>query len=143
MIDSLSFLTMSSNGSCEMSEGHPIYSVLKNRNNLEVKMRTRKRPPLHPGRILYQNYLEQLNISVTKMAEILGVSRKTLSNIVNEHKSITPEMALRLSKALNTTPDLWLNIQKNYDLWHTAHETQAWKKVKPVAIRNDVSSLQA
>jgi plasmid maintenance system antidote protein VapI len=52
-------------------------------------------------------------------------------------------MALRLSKALNTTPDLWLNIQKNYDLWHTAHETQAWKKVKPVAIRNDVSSLQA
>ena len=37
------------------------------------------------------------------------------------------------SKALNTTPDLWLNIQKNYDLWHTANETQAWKKVKPVA----------
>jgi len=96
-------------------------------------MRTRKRPPLHPGQILYHNYLEPLNISVTKMAEILGVSRKALSNIINEHKSITPEMALRLSKALNTTPDLWLNIQKNYDLWHTANETQAWKKVKPVA----------
>jgi addiction module HigA family antidote len=77
------------------------------------------------------------------MAEILGVSRKTLSNIVNEHKSITPEMALRLSKALNTTPDLWLNIQKNYDLWHTAHKTRAWKKVKPVAISSDLSRLQA
>jgi addiction module HigA family antidote len=109
----------------------------------EVKMRTRKRPPLHPGRILYNNYLEPLDISVTKMAEILGVSRKTLSNIVNEHKSVTPEMALRLSKALNTTPDLWLNLQKNYDLWHTARETQAWKKVKPVALSSGVSSLQA
>lgn len=106
-------------------------------------MRTRKRPPLHPGRILYHNYLEPLDISVTKMAEILGVSRKTLSNIVNEHKSVTPEMALRLSKALNTTPDLWLNLQKNYDLWRTAHETQAWKRVKPVAISSDLSRLQA
>jgi addiction module HigA family antidote len=77
------------------------------------------------------------------MAEILGVSRKTLSNIVNEHKSVTPEMALRLSKALNTTPDLWLNLQKNYDLWRTAHETQAWKRVKPVAISSDLSRLQA
>jgi addiction module HigA family antidote len=84
-----------------------------------------------------------LDISVTKMAEILGVSRKTLSNIVNEHKSVTPEMALRLSKALNTTPDLWLNLQKNYDLWRTAHETQAWKRVKPVAISSDLSRLQA
>ena len=75
-------------------------------------MRTKKRAPLHAGRILFHNYLKPLNISVTKMADILGVSRKTISNIVNEHKSITPEMALRLSKALNTTPDFWLNIQK-------------------------------
>lgn len=95
-------------------------------------MRTKKRSPLHAGRILFHNYLEPLNISVTKMADILGVSRKTISNIVNEHKSITPEMALRLSKALNTTPDFWLNLQKNYDLWHAEHNTKAWKRVKAV-----------
>jgi len=105
-------------------------------------MRTRKRPPLHPGRVLFHNYLEPLNISVTKMAEILGVSRKTLSNIINAHKSVTPEMSLRLSRALKTTPELWLNLQKNYDLWQTAHKTEAWKKVKPVAINNDVPTLR-
>ena len=70
------------------------------------------------------------------MSDILGVSRKALSNIVNEHKSITPEMSLRLSKALNTTPDLWLNLQKNYDLWHTAHETIAWQKVKTIIVQD-------
>ena len=106
-------------------------------------MRTKKRPPLHAGRILFHNYLEPLNISVTKMAEILGVSRKTISKIVNEHKSITPEMALRLSKALNTTPDFWLNLQKNYDLWYAEHETGAWKKVKAVKLSGNVESFQA
>ena len=106
-------------------------------------MRTQKRPPLHAGRILFHNYLEPLNISVTKMAEILGVSRKTISNIVNAHKSITPEMALRLSKALNTTPDFWLNLQKNYDLWYAEHETKAWKKIKAVKLSDSVAGFQA
>ena len=105
-------------------------------------MRTKKRPPLHAGRILFHNYLESLNISVTKMAEILGVSRKTISSIVNEHKSITPEMALRLSKALDTTPDFWLNLQKNYDLWHAEHETEGWKKVKSVNLSEGAASIQ-
>jgi len=77
------------------------------------------------------------------MAEILGVSRKTLSRIVNEHKSITPEMALRLSKALNTTPDLWLNLQKNYDLWYTTHATKEWQKVKPITVQDSDWSVSA
>lgn len=77
------------------------------------------------------------------MAEILGVSRKTLSSIVNEHKSITPEMALRLSKALNTTPDLWLTLQKNYDLWRTAHTTKEWQKVKPIIVQDCDWSVSA
>jgi addiction module HigA family antidote len=84
-----------------------------------------------------------MKISVTRMAEILGVSRKTLSSIVNEHKSITPEMALRLSKALNTTPDLWLNLQKNYDLWYTAHATKEWQKVKPIIVQDSDWSVSA
>jgi len=106
-------------------------------------MRTRKRAPVHPGKVLFQHYLKPMKISVTKMSEILGVSRKALSNIVNEHKSITPEMSLRLSKALNTTPDLWLNLQKNYDLWHTAHETKAWQKVKPIIVQDLAGNASA
>ncbi len=95
-------------------------------------MRKRKRCPAHPGRILKNLYLKPLGISNTKLSEILGVSRNAVSNIVNEHKSVTPEMALRLSKAFpNSTPESWLSLQKNYDLWQTAHNTNDWEKVKP------------
>lgn len=64
------------------------------------------------------------------MASTLGVSRKTLSKIINERGSITPEMALRLSRAFDTTPDLWMNLQKNYDLWKAENSSSSWKTVK-------------
>ena len=93
----------------------------------------RKRCPAHPGRILKNLYLTPLEISVTDLAKRLGVSRKAVSAIINEHKSITPEMALRLSKAFpNSTPESWLNLQRNYDLWQTSHGTFAWKSVQPI-----------
>ncbi len=96
-------------------------------------MRTRTRPPTHPGRILKEFYLIPLDISNTGLAEILGVSRKAVSGIVNERKAITPEMALRLSRAFaNTTPESWLNLQRNYDLWHTSHDTHDWENVLPI-----------
>ncbi len=76
------------------------------------------RKPTHPGKIVKEDYLSPLSISIKDMAEKLGVSRKTLSKIVNEKGSITPEMALRLSRAFDTTPYLWMNLQNNYDLWH-------------------------
>lgn len=95
-------------------------------------MGTIKRQPTHPGNILREDYLKPLSITIQDMASILAVSRKTLSKIVNEHGAVTPDMALRLSRAFNTTPELWLNLQKNYDLWHAAHDSNAWKKVKPV-----------
>ena len=97
-------------------------------------MRTRKRPPAHPGGILRRHYIEPLSLTVSELAEILGVSRKTLSKIVNERGSVTPDMALRLSKAFKTTPELWLNLQQNYDLWHVSHESTGWKMVEAIAI---------
>lgn len=78
--------------------------------------KTINRKPSHPGEILKHLYLEPLGLSVIRLAGVLGVSRKTVSAIVNEHKSVTPEMALRLSQAFSTTPALWLNLQRNYDL---------------------------
>jgi addiction module HigA family antidote len=93
----------------------------------------KKRCPAHPGRILKNLYLTPLKISNTDLAKRLGVSRKAVSAIINEHKSITPEMALRLSKAFpNSTPESWLNLQRNYDLWQTSHRTFAWKSVQPI-----------
>jgi antitoxin HigA-1 len=97
-------------------------------------MRTRKRPPTHPGGILKRHYMEPLSLTVSELAEILGVSRKTLSKIINERGSITPDMALRLSKAFKTTPELWLNLQQNYDLWQASHKSADWKTVEAIAV---------
>ncbi len=73
--------------------------------------------PPHPGEVLKGLYFEPLNISVTDAAMALNVARKTLSALVNGRAGISPEMALRLAKALNTTPELWLNMQAQHDLW--------------------------
>jgi addiction module HigA family antidote len=94
-------------------------------------MRRMIRRPTHPGNIIKEDYLLPLSITIKDMAETLGVSRKTLSKIVNERGAITPDMALRLSRAFETTPDFWLNLQKNFDLWHAEKESNEWKKVRP------------
>ena len=73
--------------------------------------------PPHPGAIIRELYLEPLGLSVTTAAAGLGVSRKTLSAILNGHAGISPEMAVRLSIAFDTTAESWLNQQRSYDLW--------------------------
>ncbi len=93
----------------------------------------RKRVPTHPGGILKRHYLEPLSLTVSGLSKILGMSRKTISKIVNEQGSISPEMALRLSQAFNTTPELWLNLQQTYDLWHAAKESTVWEKIERIA----------
>lgn len=74
--------------------------------------------PPHPGEILRSLCLEPLGISVTDAAQALGVSRKTLSSILNGRAGISPEMAVRLSIAFDTTAESWLNQQTQFDLWH-------------------------
>ncbi|HMB77472.1 MAG TPA: HigA family addiction module antitoxin [Kiloniellaceae bacterium] len=74
--------------------------------------------PPHPGEVLRELCLEPLGITVTDAAKALGVSRKTLSTIINGRGGISPEMAVRLSVAFNTTAESWLNQQTQYDLWH-------------------------
>jgi addiction module HigA family antidote len=96
-------------------------------------MRRMIRRPTHPGNIIKKDYLLPLSITIKDMADNLGVSRKTLSKIINEKGAITPDMALRLSRAFDTTPDLWLSLQKNYDLWQAEHVSKAWQTVKPIS----------
>jgi len=74
--------------------------------------------PPHPGEILKTLCLEPLGLTVTQTAEALGVSRKTLSSILNGRAGISPEMAVRLSIAFDTTAESWLNQQTQFDLWH-------------------------
>jgi len=75
--------------------------------------------PPHPGEIIRQFCIEPLNLSVTEAANALGVTRKTLSALLNGRSGISPEMALRLSKVFGRTPEGWLRLQLQFDLWKT------------------------
>jgi addiction module antidote protein, HigA family len=99
----------------------------------EQAMRTRTRKPTHPGAIVRLDYIEPLHLSITALAERLGVSRKHLSSIVNERAGLTPDMALRLSRAFGTTPGLWLNMQQALDLWEAQHAPGGWEKVQTLS----------
>ena len=74
--------------------------------------------PPHPGEVLKELCLVPLGLTVTDAAKALGVSRKTLSSILNCRAGISPEMAVRLSLAFNTTAESWLHQQVQFDLWH-------------------------
>lgn len=74
--------------------------------------------PPHPGTILLEEWMKPLNYSVSALALKIGTSRKNLSEIVNGKTGISPEMALKLSKALKTSAEFWLKMQLSYDLWH-------------------------
>jgi addiction module HigA family antidote len=75
--------------------------------------------PPHPGEIIKEICIEPLGLTVTKAAESLGVTRKTFSMLLNGKSGISPEMALRLSKVFGRTPEGWLRLQLQYDLWKT------------------------
>ena len=74
--------------------------------------------PPHPGEVLKEGWLDPMGLTVTAAAEALGVTRKTLSSILNGRAGISPSMALRLSRAFDTTAESWLDQQMQYDLWH-------------------------
>lgn len=75
------------------------------------------RKPTHPGITLKEDVLEPLNLSVTEAASNLGISRKALSELTNERSSLSPDMAVRIAKATNTTAESWINMQSKLDLW--------------------------
>ncbi|MGC8494038.1 MAG: HigA family addiction module antitoxin [Syntrophobacteraceae bacterium] len=76
---------------------------------------TMKTPP-HPGETVRYDCLEPLGLTVTEGAKVLGVTRQTLNNLVNGKSGISPEMAIRLSKAFGSSPETWLKMQLDYDL---------------------------
>ncbi|EMR12766.1 plasmid maintenance system antidote protein [Methylophaga lonarensis MPL] len=76
--------------------------------------------PPHPGEFIMATYMEPYGLSCRYLAEQLDVAASTLNRILKQQSGISPEMALRLSKALGRTPQSWLAMQDNYDLWHAA-----------------------
>ena len=90
--------------------------------------------PPHPGEILQEFYLEPLNLSVTSASESLQIARPNLSAIINGRAGISPLMAHKLAKAFETSPQYWLNLQSNYDLWHSMKHKEIRKVKKLVKV---------
>ncbi len=83
--------------------------------------------PPHPGEVIRELCLEPLHLSVTAAAKALGVTRKSLSELLNGRSGVSPEMAIRLSIAFNTTAESWLNQQMQYDLWKVRKKSKKLK----------------
>ncbi len=89
--------------------------------------------PPHPGEIIREVYITPFELSVRKIAENLSVSPSTLNRLLNGESNISPEMALRLSKAMGRNPESWLAMQDQYDLWH-ARKNISLKQVKKLKL---------
>ena len=76
------------------------------------------RAPTHPGEMLLRDFLEPLSMTQIRLAELIHVSYPRVNEIINGKRGVTPDTALRLSRLLGTTPEFWLNGQRNWDLWH-------------------------
>ena len=76
-----------------------------------------ERKPTHPGEILLEDVLKPIGLTITEAAQNLGISRKTLSELLHGKSSLSTEMAIRIAEATNTSPESWLNMQMKLDLW--------------------------
>jgi addiction module HigA family antidote len=78
--------------------------------------------PTHPGEVLLQDVIKPLGITITEAAQYLGISRKTLSELIHGKCGLSPEMAVRIAKATNTSPESWLAMQTRLDLWQAIQD---------------------
>ena len=94
----------------------------------------RKRPPTHPGEMLFEEFVKPLEITQTELARRLGVSYPRLNEIIKGRRSVTPNTALRLSRVLGMSADFWLGLQQDWDLWHTMNSPEAKEisRLKPI-----------
>ena len=97
-------------------------------------LRSKDRKPTHPGAILREDVLPSLNITQTEFADRLGVSRRTISQIIHEYRSLSPDIAIRLAHLLGTTPESWLNMQQALDIWELERKNvRVYEQIKKVA----------
>lgn len=95
-----------------------------------------KRRPTHPGEMLFEEVIKPLGLTVTEAAGMLRVSRKALSELVNQKAALSPQMALRIARATDTSPESWLSMQTRLDLWNAMREEP--KDVANFAVRKVV-----
>lgn len=92
-------------------------------------LRNASRRPTHPGTILREDVLPGLGITQAKLAELLGVSRLTVSQILNQHRALTADMAMRLEKLLGSSAESWLRMQEAVDLWNSRQQPERFAAI--------------
>jgi addiction module HigA family antidote len=99
----------------------------------------RTRKPSHPGELIREDLLPETGISQTELAELTGVSRRTISEIIHERRRITPDLAFRLAKVFSSTPEMWLNMQQAVDIWEAQSSFgREYDKIQPIQERASV-----
>ena len=96
-------------------------------------LRDTKRKPTHPGEVLREDVLPALKMSQSELAKRLGVSRLSVSELLLEKRAMSPDMAVRISRLTNTTPDSWLRMQAAVDLWELERDPKRYRHIEPVA----------
>jgi addiction module HigA family antidote len=92
-----------------------------------------KRKPTHPGEMLREDFLPGYELTVSRLAEALGVSRQSVNELLRERRAVSPEMALRLGRLFGNSPEFWLNAQRAVDLWEAAQVVkQAIARIRPL-----------
>jgi addiction module HigA family antidote len=95
----------------------------------------RKIRPTHPGEMIREDILPEYWLTVSALAEALGVSRQTMNELLRERRAVSPEMALRLSRLFSNSPEFWLNAQRAVDLWDAAKALKTRvERIKPLKV---------
>jgi antitoxin HigA-1 len=97
------------------------------------RMRDPKRKPTRPGEVLREDVLPALEMTQTELAKRLGVSRLSVSELLLEKRALSADMAVRVGKLTNTTPESWLRMQEAVDLWELEQDPKRYRHIEPVA----------
>ena len=96
-------------------------------------MLPKNRQPTHPGEIIRYEYLDELNMTQQQLADSIGITRVRINEIILGKRSITPDTAFRLAKFFNTTPEFWIGLQTNFDMWNTLQKRKKeYETIKPL-----------
>ena len=101
-------------------------------------MLPKNRQPTHPGEIIRYEYLDELNMTQQQLADAIGITRVRVNEIILGKRSITPDTAFRLAKFFNTSPEFWIGLQTNFDMWNTLQKRKKeYETIRP--LKNEVA----
>lgn len=93
------------------------------------------RRPTHPGEMLREEFMPDFGLSVAQLAQRVGVSRQSVNELVHERRSLSPDMALRLARLFGQSPQFWLNLQRNVDIWDSFESShEAIEAIEPLSL---------